>query len=179
MVYHASCLRVGAVGGNIVSVNRKTAASGFLWVAAIAWAAVSFAGGFILRIDGAEKSVRIPLPCNVFDLSWRHSVERTEWRETYTVGPGGKILLTASTFESAGAGLPDRLADGEVFRLEDGKMRIEGRRIPVGDLRVRLSDVSPHVLHVGKRDIDLNSKFGEGVVTIRVEQEQQRKGGSR
>jgi hypothetical protein len=164
-------------GREIVAVNRKTTASGFLWIAAMAWAAASFAGGFTLRIDGAGKSVRLPIPCNVFDLSWVHSVERTEWRETYTVGPGGEILLTASTFESAGAGLPDRLADGEVFRLEGGKMRIEGRRVPVADLRVRLSDVSPHVLHLGERAVDLNSAFGEGVVTIRVEQEQTQKGG--
>ena len=143
----------------------------------MAWAAVSFAGGFTLRIDGVAKSVRFPLPGNVFGLSWEHSVELTQWSETYAVGPGGEILLTASTFESAGAGLPDRLADGEVFRLEDGTMRIEGRRVPIGDLRVRLSDVSPHLLHAGERAVDLNSVFGEGVVTIRVEQEQTRKGG--
>jgi len=144
----------------------------------MAWAAVSFAGGFTLRIDGAAKSVRFPLPGNVFGLSWEHSVERTEWRETYAVGPGGEILLTASTFESAGAGLPERLAGGEVFRLEGGTMRIEGRRVPIADLRVRLSDVSPHLLHVGEmRAVDLNAVFGEGVVTIRVEQEQTRKGG--
>ncbi|MGB7632025.1 MAG: DUF1850 domain-containing protein, partial [Candidatus Deferrimicrobium sp.] len=134
---------------------------------------------FTLRVDGAAKSVRFPLPGNVFGLSWAHSVERTEWRETYTVGPGGEILLTASTFESAGAGLPDRLADGEVFRLKDGTMRFEGRRVPIGDLRVRLSDVSPHLLLVGERAVDLNSVFGEGVVTIRAEQEQTRKGGCR
>ena len=160
-------------------MNRKTTVSACFWIAAMAWAAVSFAGGFTLRIDGAAKSVRFPLPCNVFDLSWRHSVERTEWRETYTVGPGGEILLTASSFESAGAGLPDRLADGEVFRLKDGTMRIEGRHLPVGNLRVRLSDVSHHVIHVGERAVDLNSIFGEGVVTIRVEQEKPREGGCR
>jgi len=160
-------------------VNRKTAASAILWIAAMAWAAVSFAGGFTLQVDGAAKSVRFPLPRNVFDLSWKHSVERTEWRETYTVGPDGEIFLAASTFESAGAGLPERLTGGEVFRLEDGRMRIEGRHIPVGDLRVRLSDVSPHLLHVGDRTVDLNSVFGEGVVTIRVEKEPTRKGGCR
>jgi hypothetical protein len=171
----------GGSGGDvkIAAVNRTTTALGFLWIAAMAWGAVSFAGGFTLRIDGAAKSVCIPLPFNAFDLSWKHSVERTEWRETYTVGPGGEILLTASTFESAGAGLPDRLADGEVFRLEDGTMRIEGRRVPIADLRVRLSDLSPHALHAGGKAIDLNSIFGEGVVTIRVEQEQSRNGGCR
>jgi hypothetical protein len=166
-------------GSDIGAVNRKAAASAILWFAAMAWTAVSFAGGFTLRVDGAAKSVRFPLPRNVFDLSWKHSVERTEWRETYTVGPGGEILLTTSTFESAGAGLPDRLGDGEIFRLEDGKMRIVGRRVPTGELRIRLSDVSRHVLYVGERAVDLNSVFGEGVVTIRVEKEQQRKGGSR
>jgi hypothetical protein len=39
-------------------------------------------------------------------------------------------------------------------------------------LRIRLSDVSPHILRSGERDIDLNSVFGEGVVTIRVVQDQ-------
>lgn len=148
---------------------RRTTASGIVWAAAMAWAAVSFGGGYTLRIDGAAKVLRVPLPGNVFGLSWTHSVERTVWRETYAAGPGGEIRLTASRFESAGAGLPDRLADGEVFRLEGGAMRIEGRRIPIGDLRVRLSGLSPHVLHAGGRSIDLNPLFGEGVVTIRVE----------
>jgi len=166
-------------GREIVAVNRKAAASAFLWIGAMACALVSFAGGFALRVDGGGKSVRFPLPGSGFGLSWAHSVERTEWRETYAVGPGGEILLTASTFESAGAGMPERLADGEVFRLEGGRMRIEGRRVPVGDLRVRLSDVSPHTLHVGGRSVDLNSVFGEVVVTIRVEREPTRKGGSR
>lgn len=160
--------RVGGSGKN-AAADRRATASGFLWVAAMTWAALSFAGGFTLRIDGAAKSVRFPLPGNDFGLSWTHSVERTEWRETYTVEPGGAIFLTASAFASAGAGLPDQLADGGVFRLEDGTMRIEGRRVPVGDLRVRLSDLSPHVLHAGERTVDLNALFGEGVVTIRVE----------
>ncbi len=92
------------------------------------------------------------------------------------IGPGGEIFLAESEFESGGAGLPERLAEGEVFRLERGKMRIEGRRVPIVDLRVRLSDVSPHILRGGEEDVVLNSVFGEGVVTIRVEQEQTRKG---
>ena len=156
-------------GVKIIALNRKTTASVFLWVAAMAWATVSLAGGVTLQVDGAAKSVRVPLPGNVFGLSWVHSVERTEWRETYAVGPGGAIFLTGSAFESAGAGLPDRLAAGDVFRLEGGTMRIEGRRVPIADLRVRLSDVSPHVLHAGGEAVDLNTLFGEGVVTIRVE----------
>jgi hypothetical protein len=152
-------------------VNRKVAASMFLVGAATAWAVVSFSGGFTLTVDGGGRSLRFPLPGDEFSLSWTHSVELTEWRDTYTVAPGGAIFLTASTFASAGAGLPDRLGDGEAYRLEDGAMRIEGRRVPVGDLRMRLSAPSPHFLRVGGRVIDLVSIFGEGVVTIRVKAE--------
>ena len=99
-----------------------------------------------------------------------HSVEKTEWRETYAVDREGKIVLTASDFASAGAGLPDRVGPGETFRAHGGRMRIEGRCLPIQELRVRLSEVSHHVLRIGNRNIDLNALFGECVVSIRVEQ---------
>jgi hypothetical protein len=102
-----------------------------------------------------------------FDLSWIHSVERTGWRETYRP-EAGALVLTASEFSSAGAGIPDRLAPGETFRNRSGRMRIENRHVRVRDLRIRLSPLSHHVLHTGRRDIDLNDVFGESVVSIRV-----------
>lgn len=132
--------------------------------------AAAFAGGFALRVDGESGCIRLPLPDGGFDLSWMHSVERTRWRETYSVGPGGEIVLTASAFASAGAGLPDRIGDGERFVASGGEMRIVGRRVPVGVLRIRLSGVSRHILAAGGRTIDLNARFGEGVVTIRAEE---------
>ena len=102
-----------------------------------------------------------------FQLSWVHSVERTAWRETYHVRRGG-ILLVASEFSSAGAGLPDTLRPGEIFRAGGGKMRIEHRRVPIPDLRIHLSPLSHHLLHIGRRTIDLNSLFGDAVVSVAV-----------
>jgi hypothetical protein len=116
-----------------------------------------------------------------FDLSWIHSVERTAWRETYRLETGG-LFLVASEFSSAGAGIPDRLAPGETFREQSGKMRIENRHFRVRDLRIRLSPLSHHVLHTGLRDIDLNDVFGESVVSVRVqrgERDETALGGSR
>lgn len=120
-----------------------------------------------LRVADRATSRCYALPGGTFDLSWTHSVERTEWRETYTVGPHGGLVLAASEFASAGAGLPDRLAPGEVFREEHGRMRIEGRRVPVGTLRVRLSGLSHHFLHLAGTTVDLTALFGEEVVTLR------------
>lgn len=146
------------------------------WLAAAAAAllaallpARAAAGPSCLRVAGQGQRRCWFLPAGTFGLSWIHSVERTWWRESYRVGPGGGVLLTASDFASAGAGLPDRLGPGERFRLAHGRMRIEGRHVPVGTLRVRLSSLSHHLLNLADRDVDLTSLFGEGLVTIRGE----------
>jgi len=132
------------------------------------FATTAFAGDY-LRVSGSRIFRKIPLQRNTFELSWMHSVELTEWRETYTIDPDGRILLSASEFASAGAGLPDRMEDGEVFQQRGGTTRIAVKRPPLEVLRVRLSEVSHHVLRVGERRIDLNGIFGEDTVSIRVE----------
>lgn len=121
-----------------------------------------------LEVKSAALSRCFPLHRARFELSWIHSVERTEWRETYVVERSA-IVLTASAFSSGGAGLPDRLAPGETLRNDHGVLRIEHRHLRIGELRIRLSPVSHHVLHVNGRDLDLNTIFGEGAVTLRVQ----------
>lgn len=39
-----------------------------------------------------------------FDLSWRHSVEHTEWRESWRVEDGG-LRLTEAAVKGSGAGM--------------------------------------------------------------------------
>jgi hypothetical protein len=127
------------------------------------------ARGWELSVAGGGARQRFPLPAGAFELSWIHSVERTEWRETYVVDRAGDIVLVASEFSSGGAGLPETVGEGETFSLKDGKMRIAGRDVRIGDLRIALSDVSRHFLWVAGRRVDLNERFGEGVVTIHAE----------
>ena len=55
---------------------------------------VAHAVGGGVRIDGEEGVRRLPLPDGAFELSWVHSVERTEWRETFRVDREGNILLS-------------------------------------------------------------------------------------
>jgi len=124
------------------------------------------ARGWELSVAGNGASLRLPLPAGGFELSWIHSVERTEWRETYVVNRAGEIVLVASEFSSGGAGLPEGVGEGETFSLKDGRMRIEGRNVRLRDLKIRLSDVSRHFLWAAGRRVDLNARFGEGVVTM-------------
>ncbi|MEZ5912245.1 MAG: DUF1850 domain-containing protein [Paracoccaceae bacterium] len=50
-----------------------------------------------------------------FDLSWRHSVEKVEWRERWSVSEAG-LSLTEAAVKGSGAGMDP----GPGARLEDG-----------------------------------------------------------
>ncbi len=62
------------------------------------------AGGVATRLAAAA-----------FTLSWVHSVEGTEWRESWRVEPAGLVLAEARV-KGSGAGMDP----GEGARLEDG-----------------------------------------------------------
>src|SRR5438270_8725091 len=121
-----------------------------------------------LEVRSADRVRCFSLPSPRFDLSWVHSVERTAWRDTYAL-EARRIVLIASEFSSGGAGLPDTLRAGETFESAGGRMRIRHRHLPIADLRIHLSPLSHHLLHVGHRDIDLNALFGDAVVSVRVQ----------
>jgi hypothetical protein len=50
-----------------------------------------------------------------FTLSWTHSVERTEWRESWSVTPAG-LVLTEARVKGSGAGMEP----GEGAQRRDG-----------------------------------------------------------
>ena len=153
-------------GGRRTRVLGLEAGLGVLLLG-LCWAGWAWAGASLV-IAGPGGSLVLPLPSQGFTLSWEHSVEHTQWRETFVAGPGGRWELVSSEFASAGAGLPDRLEPGDVFSLRNGRMKLTHHHVALPALRLRLSDVSPHRLSVGGRILDLNAIFGEGVVTIRA-----------
>ena len=50
-----------------------------------------------------------------FDLTWTHSVEQTEWRESWAIGAEG-LRLTEAAVKGSGAGMDP----GKGARLENG-----------------------------------------------------------
>lgn len=57
-----------------------------------------------------------------FIVGWRHSVEKTPWKETYRVRDGDVLELESTDYQSYGAGTPD--AEGQVELLPDGYIRV-------------------------------------------------------
>lgn len=55
-------------------------------------------------------------------VGWRHSVEKTPWKETYRVGEDGQLSLAFTEYKMYGAGTPDR--EGKAELLPDGMIRV-------------------------------------------------------
>lgn len=69
--------------------------------------------GMALCVAAAGKVIAIST--TLFTLSWTHSVEKTEWAESWQVTPQG-LELTQARVKGSGAGMDP----GEGARLEDG-----------------------------------------------------------
>ncbi|MDP3315414.1 MAG: DUF1850 domain-containing protein, partial [Devosia sp.] len=57
----------------------------------------------------------VAIATTLFTLSWTHSVERTDWSETWRVSEQG-LELTEARIKGSGAGMDP----GEGAKLEDG-----------------------------------------------------------
>ncbi len=57
----------------------------------------------------------IVLAITTFTLSWTHSVQKTQWREAWTVTPAG-LSLSEAAVQSSGAGMEP----GPDAKLQDG-----------------------------------------------------------
>lgn len=80
-------------------------------------------GGKELAIAGAA-----------FMLSWTHSVEKTEWRESWLIGPQG-LTLQEARVRGSGAGMDP----GEGARLEDGWWVWSPKNPPVDEILLAAS----------------------------------------
>ena len=60
-----------------------------------------------------EGAAALVIAANTFTLSWTHSVERTEWRERWTVEDGA-LRLVAASVAGSGAGIDP--PEGAVLR---------------------------------------------------------------
>ena len=70
-----------------------------------------------------------------FTLGWTHSVERTEWRERWTLLDDGRLRAVEARVRGSGAGMDP----GEGARLEDGWWVWQPALPPVPSLVLALS----------------------------------------
>lgn len=78
------------------------------------------------------------LVASSFTLSWTHSVERTQWRESWVV-EGHGLRLVAASVEGPGAGIA--VPDGA--RWADGRWTYEPVLPPVRNLNLAASGMTP------------------------------------
>ncbi|PWV95379.1 uncharacterized protein DUF1850 [Hoeflea marina] len=111
-----------------------------------------------LCVIAAGKMTAIAL--TAFTLSWTHSVEKTEWRESWAI-EGDRLALTEASVKGSGAGMDP----GEGAVLRDGWWVWTPRLAPVESLSLAQSGATVsawHLCHDGACT-DLGALAGDGI----------------
>ncbi len=114
----------------------------------------------LLRTVPIEKGER-------FTVTWEHSVEHFQWRETFLITPGGRLRLLSSFTQGYGAGTPDRQQEGAGFRMEQGWLVYEPVGLELEELPISLSRLAPHWLESGPLRLSLLDLAGEQAIVLR------------
>lgn len=100
-------------------------------------------------------------PGDEWNISFTHSVEKTEWDEYFKVNAENDMTMTHTRFESLGWGYPYSPADGKLTATADGKFNVVMNR-PYKEVSLRISEQAmQHLVH-GKDDYDLIALYGQG-----------------
>lgn len=90
----------------------------------------------------------------IFNLSYIHSVEKTEVIEKYRIGNGYVLILDSIIFESQGAGLPFDYP-GINFRASEGKFIFENINHPLKEIPIMPHEVSRNSFEIYGKVINL------------------------
>lgn len=103
----------------------------------------------------------ITVAATAFTLQWTHSIEKTEWREAWSVRPVG-LVLTEAWIKGSGAGMEP----GEDAVLKDGWWNWRPKRRPIARLSLAASGktISGWTLCHDGECLILGSKAGDDAV---------------
>lgn len=100
-------------------------------------------------------------PGDRWNISFTHSVEKTEWDEFFRVNGAEDMTMTHTQFESLGWGYPYSPADGKFTKTADGKFNLEMNR-PYKEVAIRISEQAMQHIQHGSEDYNLIPMFGQG-----------------
>ena len=100
-------------------------------------------------------------------VTWEHSVEHFQWRETYQITSTGRLRLLSSSTKGYGAGTPDWQWEGAAFRVEQGWLVNEPVGLELEELMISLSSLAPHWLESGALRLSLLDIAGEQAIVLR------------
>lgn len=110
----------------------------------------------------------VPVPIiERFTVTWEHSVEHFQWRETYQITSTGRLRLLSSSTKGYGAGTPDRQQEGAGFRMEEGWLVNEPVGLELDALTISLSRLAPHWVESAAVRLSLLELAGEQAIVLR------------
>ncbi len=104
-----------------------------------------------------------------FSLYYLHSVHRTPVWENFSTGPGGRLVLTSTVFETLGAGIPFLPGEGSLS-TDGGRYVLSGLNRIFPEISLGLAPVSGQALVCRGKHYRLDGYFSPGsVIRIRLE----------
>ncbi len=100
-----------------------------------------------------------------FDYQYIHSVQKTPVQEHFTAAPDNQLLLTSTTYQSFGVGLPFVPGEGKLHHI-DGKYLLT-------DLNRRFKSINIGFMTLAKQELSYNGKcysfqdyFASGAILV-------------
>lgn len=96
-------------------------------------------------------------PGNQFTIRFTHSVAKRPVDETFEITPKGQIMLTETTYDSFGAGLPFEPYQDQHFAREPGRFKMRGYHYIIPTLVVRVGRFADHRFIAGEKNVPLSA----------------------
>lgn len=96
-----------------------------------------------------------------FSVSFIHSVNKSEVKETYEIR-SGEIFLISCLYSSFGAGVATEIEEGQSLSYtENGEMLISDIDVKMNNLSYIVGTVSDHILEINEEEISLSQLCGK------------------
>ncbi|MFZ5648618.1 MAG: DUF1850 domain-containing protein [Bacillota bacterium] len=125
---------------------------------------------FLVVSDGHDNTVfMLPITGNKdFSLYYIHSVHKTPVWENFSVGPGDRLVLTSTVFQSLGVGIPFLPGEGQLH-FENGQIVLRGLDRSFDVLNLMLTPVAEQTLMYRDKSYYLSDYFKSGdLIRIRA-----------
>lgn len=153
------------VGGCLLGAQVKNWLLLLVWLILLLIPGCRQTAGLHLDSPGQEPK-RIELGKDrTFSLRYIHSVEKTPVIEYFRVQDDGRMILTATAYQSYGVGLPSLPEEGHL-KVADGWLFLEGLHRVYHDIRIRVGPEARISLEVEGKTYPIHEWYPPGLLVV-------------
>lgn len=118
----------------------------------------------ILALNDVKNGTGLIIPLknqSGFSLEYTHSVHKTRVQEHFVLAPDNNIVLTSTTFQSLGVGIPFLPEEGKLIN-ENGVYLLTGMNRELGTITLGIMPIAQQAIILNEIKYELKDYFNEG-----------------